>query len=189
MPAMRYLPNLISALRFPLAAAFVFAEGLSARFVVVVLAAFSDWIDGPLARRLGASSRTGEWLDPLADKVFMVTALVVLAIDVALAWWALPLLLLRDIGVALGALVLLVNRRRAAVAARRAGKWVTWLQFLAIGALLLEPALAPWIAPPVALLGIVALVDYARAIRAQARNAGRTGASVGAARADSSRRR
>ena len=165
VPAKRHLPNLISALRFPLAAAFALADGAGARFAIVALAALSDWVDGPLARRTGASSRTGEWLDPLADKVFMVTALVVLALDVGLDWWVLPLLLLRDIGVALGGLALLLAGRRAAVAARRAGKWVTWLQFLAIGLLLLAPELAPWIAPPVALLGVVALADYARALR------------------------
>ena len=182
MPAKRYLPNLISALRFPLALAFVLADGVVARFAVVALAAFSDWIDGPLARRIGVTSRTGEWLDPLADKAFMVTALLVLAVDAGLAWWVLPLLLLRDIGVALGALVLLALGRRAAVAARRAGKWVTWLQFLAIGALLMGPGLAPWIAPPVALLGVVALVDYARAVRVVPRAATRSGGADGPAR-------
>lgn len=182
MPATRYLPNAISVLRFPLAAAFALVDGTGARFAVVAIAAFSDWIDGPLARRMGSTSRTGEWLDPLADKAFMVTALVVLAFDVGLAWWVLPLLLLRDIGVALGALALLALRKRAAVAARRAGKWVTWLQFLAIGALLLEPALAPWIAPPVAIIGAVALVDYARALRASRTPEARSGGFGRAAR-------
>lgn len=182
MPATRYLPNVISVLRFPLAAAFALVGGTGARFAIVAIAAFSDWIDGPLARHMGSTSRTGEWLDPLADKAFMVTALVVLARDVGLAWWVLPLLLLRDIGVALGALVLLALRKRAAVAARRAGKWVTWLQFLAIGVLLLEPALAPWIAPPVALLGVVALVDYARALRASSMPHARSGGFGRAAR-------
>jgi len=162
----KVLPNLVSILRFPLAALFVAADGIGARFVAVALAALTDWVDGPLARRTGTASRTGEWLDPLADKTFMVAALITLVLERGIALWTLPLLLLRDIGVALGALVLLVRRERATLAARRLGKWVTWMQFLAIGAILLRPALAPWTALPLATLGAAALVDYGRALRA-----------------------
>ena len=160
----RQLPNLISASRIPLALLFVLTDDPAARFAILVVAAGSDWIDGPLARRTGTSSRTGEWLDPLADKIFMVAALVTIAFDRGLPAWVLPLLLLRDIGVALGGLALLMLGRRAAVAARRAGKWVTWMQFLAIALILVRPALAVWIAPPLALLGAIALADYARAV-------------------------
>lgn len=160
----RHLPNLISALRFPLAALFVVFDDTSARLAVVAVAAVSDLIDGRLARATGSASRTGEWLDPVADKVFMVVAIVVLTIERGLPLWILPLLLLRDIGVVLGALVLALIGRRARVPARKAGKWVTWLQFLAVGAILLAPGLAAWIAPPVALVGVVALRDYGRAV-------------------------
>ena len=45
-----------------------------------------------------------------------------------------------------------------------AGKWVTWLQFVALAVILLRPALAPWIAPPVGVLGVIALRDYARVV-------------------------
>lgn len=159
----RHLPNLISALRLPMAAAFVAFEGVTARLLIVAAAGLSDWVDGRLARATGTTSRTGTWLDPVADKVFMVVAIVALTIQVGLPLWVLPLLLLRDIGVVLGAAVFAVLRRPAAVAARRPGKWVTWLQFLAVGLIALRPTLALWIAPPIALLGAVALADYWRA--------------------------
>jgi hypothetical protein len=46
---------------------------------------------------------------------------------------------------------------------------VTWLQFLALGLILLRPALALWIAPPVGILGLIALRDYARAVMRRTR--------------------
>lgn len=158
------VPNLISALRFPLALVFVLSDGLPVRMVVLVIAAASDWIDGRVARATGTVSRTGVWLDPIADKVFMVAAIVALTLEVGLPLWILPLLLLRDIGVVAGGAMLALAGRRAAVPSRRAGKWVTWLQFLGSGLILLWPARAFWVAVPVAALGALALVDYARAV-------------------------
>ena len=160
----RYLPNLVSALRFPLAALFVVLDGRVARLVLVAIAAASDWADGRLARATGTTSRVGEWLDPVADKVFMVVAIVALTLQTGVPLWVLPLLLLRDIGVVLGAAVLAVLGRPAAVPARRTGKWVTWLQFLAVGIIAVRPSAAPLVAPPLALLGALALRDYVRVV-------------------------
>ena len=171
---MRHLPNLISALRFPLAVVFVVSDGLTARLVVLGIAAASDWIDGRLARATDTVSRTGQWLDPVADKVFVVAAVVALTLEAGLSLWVLPLILLRDIGVVVGAAVFALAGRIAAVPARPAGKWVTWLQFLAVGVILVRPGMAFWIAVPVALLGAFALRDYARAVGRAAR-AGRAG--------------
>lgn len=156
----RHLPNLISALRFPMALGFVVVHGTGPRLLLAAAAGLSDWVDGRLARATGTTSRTGEWLDPVADKSFMVVAIVTLTIEAGLPLWVLPLLLLRDIGVVLGAGVLALLHRPAALPARRFGKWVTWFQFLAVGLIVLRPSLAVWIAPPVALLGAIALVDY-----------------------------
>ncbi|HUF12582.1 MAG TPA: CDP-alcohol phosphatidyltransferase family protein [Longimicrobiales bacterium] len=159
----RHLPNLISALRFPMAVAFVLVHGTAPRLLLAAAAGLSDWVDGRLARATGTTSRTGEWLDPVADKTFMVVAVITLTLEAGLPFWVLPLLLLRDIGVVVGAGVLALLRRPAALPARRFGKWVTWFQFLAVALIVLRPSLALWIAPPVALLGAVALVDYRKA--------------------------
>lgn len=160
----RQLPNLISAARVPLAALFIALDSTVARLIVVVVAGVSDWADGRLARSTGSVSSTGIWLDPVADKIFIVTCVVALTLDIGLPLWVLPLILLRDIGVLLGALWLAALGRRRGSPARPAGKWVTWLQFVALGAILLRPSLAMWIAPPVGLLGVIALRDYARAV-------------------------
>ncbi len=155
------LPNAISMLRFPLAAAFILVDGVAARVAIVALAAASDWIDGRLARATGSVTPAGELLDPIADKTFMLAALVALAAYGLLPAWTLPLFLVRDIGVALGAVIHMRRGMRMRMPARRAGKVVTWLQFTGIGTILLWPQTAPWIAPLVAVTGAVALYDYA----------------------------
>lgn len=163
------LPNLISALRLPLALLFVVIDDTAVRLAIVVIAGVSDWLDGRLARATGSVSQTGVWLDPLADKVFIVAAVIALTIEVGLPLWVLPLLLLRDIGVLVGVLYLAALGRRKGSPARKAGKWVTWLQFVALGLILLRPDLAIWIAPPMGLLGAIALRDYARAVLRRSR--------------------
>lgn len=156
------VPNAISALRIPLAAIFLTA-GPSARLLIVVVAASSDWLDGQLARHTGQTTRLGEILDPIADRLFVATALVTLTVEGTIPVWTLPLFLLRDIGVTIGAAIVLLRRHDARLPARRAGKRVTLLQLVGTALVLVHPGLAPVIAIVVALLGALALRDYRRA--------------------------
>jgi cardiolipin synthase (CMP-forming) len=156
------LPNTISLARLPLAAMFVLANGTLLRLGILAAAAVSDWADGALARRTGRVTHVGEVLDPIADRTFMIAAVVWLAVDGSIPMWALPLLLLRDIGVLFGALIVLAIDPSMRLASRATGKRVTWLQFVAVGLILLRPDLVPFIVVPIALMGAVALVDYGR---------------------------
>ena len=140
-------------------------DGTGARFLVAAAAAFTDWLDGRLARGGGQVTRFGELLDPIADKTFMVVALATLVAEGLLPLWTLPLLLVRDIGVAAGALFMVARGSRMRMPARRPGKIVTWIQFTAVGVLLLWPAAALWVALAVAATGLWALRDYALAAR------------------------
>lgn len=157
------LPIAITLLRFPLALAFPFVDGLVGRVIVVGTAAASEWIDGRLARATGQVTRAGELLDPIADKAFVLVVLVTLTVEGALPLWALPLLLVRDIGVTIGAAIIAARGLRPRLPARPAGKLVTLLQFAAVGAMLLWPRTAAYAAPAIAVAGVVALVDYGRA--------------------------
>lgn len=163
------LPNALTLVRFPLAALFVLVDGFASRVGVVALAAASDWIDGRVARATRQVTVAGEVLDPIADKVFMLAALVTLATERLVPALVVPLLLTRDVGVALGVIVLAIRGRRMRMPARRAGKIVTWLQFAGIGAILLWPGIAWWVAFVVAAAGMFALQDYARALVVRAR--------------------
>ncbi|HSJ09217.1 MAG TPA: CDP-alcohol phosphatidyltransferase family protein [Longimicrobiales bacterium] len=168
------LPNLISLLRIPLALAFLLADGMALRVGIVAIAGFSDWADGALARRTGRTTRAGELLDPIADRTFMVAALVGLALDGLLPWWSVPLLLLRDIGVVLGAALVLSVDRSVRLPARPAGKRLTWAQFAAVALILLRPGLAGVVVVPVVVMGVVALTDYATHVRTALAATGRT---------------
>ncbi len=84
---LRKLPNIITGLRLLVVPFFVLllleptpARNLAAAIVFVV-ASVSDWLDGYLARRYHAESVLGTMLDPLADKLLVMAALVMLAAD------------------------------------------------------------------------------------------------------------
>lgn len=80
-------PNLLTLLRILLVPVFILAYYLSYSWapplatILFVLAALTDWLDGYLARRLNQTSAFGAFLDPVADKLMVASALVLLASD------------------------------------------------------------------------------------------------------------
>ena len=74
---MKRLPNLISISRGIAAVALLFTTVFSLPFwVLYIWCGISDMIDGPLARRLGAESKTGATIDSIADLVFVAAAII-----------------------------------------------------------------------------------------------------------------
>ena len=99
---------------------------------------FTDGIDGWIARRQG-TTRSGAFLDPLADKVVVLGALVALVIK-GIVWWVpVGIIAVREIGMSVYRSV--VGRRGVSLPARTTAKLKTVLQDLAI-ALCLVPPLA-----------------------------------------------
>ncbi|MDR0966285.1 MAG: CDP-alcohol phosphatidyltransferase family protein [Myxococcales bacterium] len=93
------LPNTLTALRILLVAPFVLlyeASQLSAAAIAFALAALTDGLDGFLARRLHQESRLGAVLDPIADKLLCLAALLVLVLSGRLPSWLLFASLARD---------------------------------------------------------------------------------------------
>ncbi len=96
----------------------------------------TDLFDGRLARRHGAT-RSGAFLDPLADKVLVLGALAVLvAID--RVWW-LPALLIAAREVGMSWYRSWIGRRGVSVPAHKAAKVKTWVQCIAVGLVLFPP--------------------------------------------------
>lgn len=99
-------------------------------FSLAFVLAATDGIDGYIARRQG-STRSGAFLDPLADKVLVLGALY--ALVAAHSFWVLPVGLITLREVAISAYRSYWGRRGLAVPARRAAKVKTVVQELAIG--------------------------------------------------------
>jgi CDP-diacylglycerol--glycerol-3-phosphate 3-phosphatidyltransferase len=107
-------------------------------FVAWLLVASSDSLDGWVARRQGAT-RSGAFLDPLADKVAVVGALAALSARGDI-WW-LPVVLIAARELLLSAYRSVAGRRGISLPASRAAKVKTWAQMVAVG-LLLVPLVA-----------------------------------------------
>jgi cardiolipin synthase (CMP-forming) len=104
----RHLPNLICLIRvglvWPIAAALQ-ARNIPVALALFMLAGFSDGLDGYLAKRFGWTSELGKVLDPLADKLLLITVFVELAWLEMIPWWLAAAVVARDLLIALGALV------------------------------------------------------------------------------------
>jgi cardiolipin synthase (CMP-forming) len=94
------LPNAVSALRLlgvPLFLWLVLGpEADVLALVVLMLSGFTDWLDGYLARRLDQTSKLGEILDPVADRLYILAVVVGLAMRDIIPWWVALILPARD---------------------------------------------------------------------------------------------
>ena len=122
--------------------------------VLWILLAGSDGIDGWLARKQG-TTRSGAFLDPLADKVLVLGAMFVLVIE-GFFWW-LPVTLIAVREIAMSAYRSYVGRRGVSIPARRSAKVKTVFQEVAVGFALLPPTAerAEWIADAVLWVAVV----------------------------------
>ncbi len=95
------LPNAISFLRLALVPVFLWLvlgpEADAWALGLLMVSGFTDWLDGWLARRLGSSSRLGEILDPVADRLYILAVVVGLGLREIIPWWVALILPLRDL--------------------------------------------------------------------------------------------
>ncbi|NKB46367.1 MAG: CDP-alcohol phosphatidyltransferase family protein [Legionellales bacterium] len=103
---LKHIPNLITFVRIVLLLPFIFFiwQGqYVAGFYVFILAGLSDAVDGFLARYFGWLSWTGALVDPLADKLLMITSFILLAAVGQLPWVIVYLFVMRDVVIVAGA--------------------------------------------------------------------------------------
>jgi CDP-diacylglycerol--glycerol-3-phosphate 3-phosphatidyltransferase len=107
------------------------------------LAGATDWLDGYLARRLGQTSPFGAFLDPVADKLMVATALVILVqSDPEVVLTVMSVIIIgREITVSALREWMSEIGARAHVAVSFFGKWKTTMQMIGIGCMLYEDRL------------------------------------------------
>ena len=104
--SLRQLPNLICVARIALVVPIALSINRGDYHLTLVLfavAAFSDALDGFLAKRFGWTTELGKVLDPLADKLLLVTVFIMLAVVDVTPVWLSTIVVLRDVVIGVGA--------------------------------------------------------------------------------------
>src|SRR5437870_305980 len=140
------LPNLLTLLRIGLipVVAYYLARGqYEVALGVFLVAALTDFADGYIARRFKLTSRLGAALDPIADKVNMLVATVMLALQELLPLWLAIAIVARDAVIVAGALAYRLALGHLDVTPTRLSKVNTVLEFAAL--LVVMAAAAGWL--------------------------------------------
>jgi CDP-diacylglycerol--glycerol-3-phosphate 3-phosphatidyltransferase len=109
-------------------------------FVIFAVACITDRFDGLLARNYGMATEFGAFVDPIADKALIGSALVGLSMLGDLPWWVTAVIVTREVGVTVLRLMVI---RRGVIPASWGGKLKTLVQAVAIGLFVL-----PWASDP-----------------------------------------
>ncbi|MEZ5541648.1 MAG: CDP-alcohol phosphatidyltransferase family protein [Pseudomonadota bacterium] len=142
----RDIPNLITLFRFLLVPPVVWLM-LEDRFLLALLvfgvAGFSDALDGYLAKHYHWTSRIGSLLDPLADKLLLLTAFVTLGWLHQIPAWLVVLVCLRDLVIVAGAISYHLLIAPLVAAPSMISKLNTLAQILLVLAVMINHALYP----------------------------------------------
>jgi CDP-diacylglycerol--glycerol-3-phosphate 3-phosphatidyltransferase/cardiolipin synthase len=173
------LPNLLTLLRIVLIPVFVAVFYLPTRWahaasaVLFALASLTDWLDGYLARRLGQTSAFGAFLDPVADKLIVAVALIMLVQTHPTFWLALPTAIIIGREITISALRewMAGIGERAQVAVSNIGKIKTTAQMIALLLMLYQDPVGPfptylaglWLLYVAAALTLWSMLIYLRA--------------------------
>jgi CDP-diacylglycerol--glycerol-3-phosphate 3-phosphatidyltransferase len=119
-------------------------------FVIFAVACITDRLDGLLARNYGMATEFGAFVDPIADKTLVGSALIGLSMLGDLPWWVTVVILARELGVTVLRLLVI---RRGVIPASWGGKIKTVVQVLAIGLFIL-PLAGPFRVAAAVVMGV-----------------------------------
>ena len=167
------VPNLLSLSRLPLAAAFLIVDSLGGRAAIIAIVAVTDLADGFLARRMRSHDRSsGQIVDPITDKLFVLIALLAFALRGEVTLAQLAILLARDAFNTVGFFLLKALGWQIQFKARLSGKTTTVLQLAVLMSLLFWPEALRVLLILVAVSSVIAIADYTRVAFRQRRLAG-----------------
>ncbi len=157
------VPNQITFLRLGFLPFFLILmsyEKYKWALLVLVIAGFSDGIDGLIARKFNQRSSLGAYLDPIADKLLLSSSFIVLAFKMQIAWWLTILILSRDLLILTVAVVIILASGYRPFPPSIYGKFTTFFQIILVFAVVLAAAYPQL---PLALLKRV-LIDVVSAL-------------------------
>lgn len=143
---MRNLPNLLTLLRLvlvPVMGYFAWSGRYAIALPIFLVAALTDLADGYIARRFNLVSKLGALLDPVADKLNMFVATVLLAWQSRIPIWLAVAIIGRDVVIVAGAIAYRIARGRLDIKPTRLSKVNTAIEFAVL--LLVMAAAAGWI--------------------------------------------
>jgi cardiolipin synthase (CMP-forming) len=137
------VPNQITFLRLGFLPFFLILmsyEKYKWALLILMIAGFSDGIDGLIARKFNQRSSLGAYLDPIADKLLLSSSFVVLAFKQQLAWWLTILVLSRDVLILIVAVVIILASGYRPFPPSIYGKLTTFSQIVLVFAVVLAAA-------------------------------------------------
>jgi cardiolipin synthase (CMP-forming) len=156
------LPNLLTLSRIVLIPAFVAAFYLSSplsnwvSFGIFAVAGVTDFFDGYLARNLNQVSKFGRFLDPIADKLLVAAAILMLvAVDRIAGWTVLAALVILCREILVSGLREFLAEAKVSVPVSQLAKWKTGVQIVALGFLLVGNAANTLL--PAGTIGVIGL--------------------------------
>ena len=154
------LSNGLSLLRAPLALLFL-SQSMFIRLAAILLAMFTDGLDGYLARRRRSTTQLGAILDPAMDKLFVFIALSVLLYENQFEVWQACAMITRDVFLLIFAIYLKISGKWQAYQFRsiRWGKATTALQFIVLISLTLKLAIPSFCYFIFVVFGLLAFVE------------------------------
>ena len=158
------IPNILTLLRIimiPIFYVVFFSEITNSSLfaaLIFIVASLTDWFDGFLARKWSLVTNFGKIMDPLADKLLVMTALVCLLTSFRIPAWAVIVILAREM--AITGLRIIAASEGVVVAADMLGKFKTVFQMVAIILLLLNNFIGIYMLYIAIFFTILSGIDY-----------------------------
>ncbi|RZB35008.1 MAG: cardiolipin synthase (CMP-forming) [Desulfobacteraceae bacterium Eth-SRB1] len=136
------IPNVLSLIRIllvPLFVIFLFKNFYNLALLIFAIAAISDILDGLLARCLDQRTKLGSYLDPVADKLLLTSAFIILAVVKMVPGWLAVIVISRDVLITLGVVIFSIENISIAIKPSTVSKCTTVAQISTILFVLLNP--------------------------------------------------
>jgi len=141
-----YLPNILTIFRFllvPPVVLLMLRDEFMPALVLFTVAGLSDGVDGFLARRYNWTSRIGALMDPLADKLLMVSSFLTMGWLGLIPYWLVGLVILRDLVIVTGAIIYNARIEKVEAAPSLVSKLNTLAQILLVLSVMFGQAVQP----------------------------------------------